>query len=475
MIRIKKGDREFTASRMEIVRELIRRGLLGAEDLISVDDRPFQAAGELFELAELFHHGGGLSVDTDPWQHWSSTSLDSGEWETEAEGVLSSFLDVVTASSIPTLDALLEQQDERSVDSDPSGSAAPHGSPQAGESVADRHSDPDAFPPSLSAVAPVAVADEPDLETVDGALPSPLESPAESLDREVLAQEAGNQQEPLELPDEAQEPSFGGGRASPTGAISGSLAESEFPPELRAWLDTEGRLDPTISVGAQERPRSKGPTRPEGRFSALRVLSILAFGLLAVGGVRLWIVTGAQSDFPLESELGGGGAQAAADSAGAAESSVPPQAPAPNLQQRVHRLRNAVSQNIVPFSSAQMLEDSLFQECLNLGLQPTSVRVEALRVKGSLDKDSQRPVLANIRVEFKGVPGADEELRMLGFEDLLLTVWLVLGKYATLGKVAVGEARLVVREPTPWDESYEGRALAGLWTGSIPPEQLIMR
>ena len=41
MIRIKKGGREFTASGMEVVRELARRGLLTADDPVSVDDGPF--------------------------------------------------------------------------------------------------------------------------------------------------------------------------------------------------------------------------------------------------------------------------------------------------------------------------------------------------------------------------------------------------------------------------------------------------
>ena len=114
MIRIKKNGREFTASSMEVVRELIRRGLLRSGDPVSVDDGPFVPAAQVPELAgSLKEEPSRNLTDTDPWHHWSSTSLDSGEWESEAEGVLSSFLDVVTASSIPTLQALLDDEDEK--------------------------------------------------------------------------------------------------------------------------------------------------------------------------------------------------------------------------------------------------------------------------------------------------------------------------------------------------------------------------
>jgi len=122
-----------------------------------------------------------------------------------------------------------------------------------------------------------------------------------------------------------------------------------------------------------------------------------------------------------------------------------------------------------------MLENSLFQEFLNLGAEPLSVKVDALRVRGSLDKDSRRPVLANLALEFQGIGGEDGEERMTLFEERLLTAWLVLGKYATLGKVSLDSVRISVREPTPWDERYEGRSLAGLWTGNIQAEQLFIR
>jgi len=217
-----------------------------------------------------------------------------------------------------------------------------------------------------------------------------------------------------------------------------------------------------------------------------RVVITIVIGLAIVGAVRTWIYTGANSVFPKESELAQGNSGRVRSGSLTddevpdkgvlpAKVSVPPVAPSEGLQQRVLRLRNEVKGNIVPFSSAEMLENSLFQEFLNLGEQPLAVKVEALRVRGSLDKDSRRPVLANLKVEFQGVRGDDSEERMTRFEDRLLTAWLVLGKYATLGKVSLDEVHISVREPTPWDERYEGRFLAGLWTGSIPPEQLFMR
>ena len=81
----------------------------------------------------------------------------------------------------------------------------------------------------------------------------------------------------------------------------------------------------------------------------------------------------------------------------------------------------------------------------------------------------------NLALEFQGISGDDSEQRMTRFEDRLMTIWVVLGKYATLGKVSLGEVRITVREPTPWDEVYEGRVLAGVWTGRVAAEELFPR
>jgi len=267
-----------------------------------------------------------------------------------------------------------------------------------------------------------------------------------------------------------------------------------LPVSFTEWLDSRAEPDSAESLvvlGSRGDGLSPSATSSyRGPFSVWRVVLALLIGFAVVGSYRLYVRTGALSAFPTESQLQNrraldaaetaaasldGDGAAGADTSGKLSQASPPPPPVDprvDRHKRVLRIRNQVKGNIVPFSSAEMLENSLFQEFLNLGAQPSSVKVEALRVKGSLDKDSRRPVLANLKIEFQGVAGQDDDQRMIRFEDRMLTAWLVLGKYATLGKVTLSEARISVREPTPWDESYEGRDLAGLWTGTIPAEEL---
>jgi len=483
VIRIRKGGREFTAKRIEVVRELARRGLLGADDPISIDDGPFVPASQVPQIAEcLQSRPANSDTDTDPWYHWSSTSLDSGEWEAEAEGVLSSFLDVVTASSMPTLQALLDQEAEDNsvpvdqLTTDPERSL--------------RHSDPDAFPPSLSAVAPVADPSDDELDGDDD------ESDASTVaDTEAPRDDSITAQQDATPPDVATT-SGDEARARDEAPAPNDDAPA-LPVSFTQWLENRGESDdvrPLGRLGGRDDSVLGSPSQAAlGRFSALRVIFVLVVGFALVGLYRTYIRTGALSEFPTEEQLqtrvapSDGGPEGdtdavvgAADAAGqgaAQKSPSAPSTPVPGaaLHSRVMRIRNQVKGNIVPFSSAEMLENSLFQEFLNLGAQPSSVHVEALRVRGSLDMNSRRPVLANLEIEFQGIAGEDSDERMTEFEDRLLTAWLVLGKYATLGKVTLSDVRISVREPTPWDELYDGKTLAGLWTGNVPPEELFPR
>jgi hypothetical protein len=52
--RIKKGGREFTATRVETLKELLRRGLLHAPDRVSVDGGDYGPLSELSELQDVF-------------------------------------------------------------------------------------------------------------------------------------------------------------------------------------------------------------------------------------------------------------------------------------------------------------------------------------------------------------------------------------------------------------------------------------
>ena len=86
--RIKKGSRELKATRLASIEELLRRGLLKADDAVSVDGSDFIPLHDLDELRSFFE--GSLPADPadeevgteslsgemktpadDPWRHWT--------------------------------------------------------------------------------------------------------------------------------------------------------------------------------------------------------------------------------------------------------------------------------------------------------------------------------------------------------------------------------------------------------------------
>ncbi len=217
------------------------------------------------------------------------------------------------------------------------------------------------------------------------------------------------------------------------------------------------------------------------RISWLRVGVVVVVMGLGLGMFSLTIRTGAQSAFPKESELerripGLGVAEVVAPTPTEDERAPGPTAsPQQRLLHRSRDLRARLGPNIIPFANRSMLQDSLFQELMNMGAHPVSIEVEVLRVQGSKDKDAERPVLANVRVRLRGAEADDPDDALRGLEDRLMLSWHVLGKYATQGKVAIGEAQIEVGQPTPWSERYDGRRLTGFWTGRISPEAFFLQ
>ena len=94
--RIQKEGREFTAGRLETLRELAERGLLRPEDPVSVDGAPFRPAQDIEGLAGVLD---GAEPAEDPWRHWGQADEDlDGE-----DDVLTSFLDRLSSGTLPAV------------------------------------------------------------------------------------------------------------------------------------------------------------------------------------------------------------------------------------------------------------------------------------------------------------------------------------------------------------------------------------
>jgi len=471
---------------MGTLRELVRRGLLLPEDPVALEGEDFRPAGEIDALMSTFDElvSASSSVD-DPWRHWSEDSLDSGEWEGEEDHVLTSFLDAIAADPTPLRVPALRPEDLTSSPAvlTPLPDVEESELQGAGEPRS-QDSDPHAFPGSLAAVAEDSVGSEDEEVAPDTAPPG-----AGKQDIDDGARDGSVNDLAVEVESTV---AVSADSAQPTGQAGASSTEASaeepltLPVSFASWLEKTGSDDDRKWLKGFGRHDEgivlKMPTPTVSSFSMSRVGTIILIGALVLGSYRFYIRTGALASYPTEDELGVPGLPDAAV--------VLPREPKPDAQEssssgkledgnrlfrsKALRLRNRVVGNIVPFSNAQMMEDSLFKEFQNLGVRPVQIEVDALRVRGSKDRDDQRPVQADVVVELAGILDKDAERRLALVEERLLTTAFVLGKYATQGKVDLNRVRIEIREPTPWSETYEGRTLAGLWTGRILPENLFL-
>ncbi|HCP46629.1 MAG TPA: hypothetical protein DIU15_11325 [Deltaproteobacteria bacterium] len=485
VIRIKKRGREFRATRMGTLRELVRRGLLLPEDPVSLEGDDFKPAGEIAALMSTFDELGTISVsDDDPWRHWSEDSLDSGEWEAEEDHVLTSFLDAIAAEPTPLRVPALRPEDS-TPPPDVLTPLSPAVSKKTSASPRPEDSDPAAFPGSLSAVASEPEpSPEPELEPSPELKTAPALEPAP--ESEPMAAQASGSDSEREPPSSTLTDPGRPQAASIAPKNQGETSPQTLPVSFASWLEKTGSdADRKWLKGFgrhEEAVVLKAPPKPTPGFSLSRVVVVLLIGVAVLGSYRFYIRTGALDSFPVEDELGVPGApdSVSSETTGVTPPSdtvaEPPSSEDANrlFRAKALRLRNKVVGNIVPFSNAQMMEDSLFKEFQNLGVRPVQIKVDALRVRGSKDRDDQRPVQADVVVELAGIRDKDAERRLALVEERLLTTAFVLGKYATQGKVELNAVRIEIREPTPWSETYEGRNLAGLWTGRILPENLFL-
>jgi hypothetical protein len=413
--RIRKGGREFTAGRIETLRELAERGLLRPEDPVSVDGGDFHPAVDIAELGPAL---AAAPEAEDPWRHWKEADedLDGGD------DVLTSFLDQLSPDPAPAVAAL---------------PAAP----------------PPAPPRARTITRPAAAAPEPPPLPP----PSPPEAP-EALDPAHLA--------PLDAP-------------APQLRIVEPPPADSAPVSFTDWIETKGadggqllenfgRYDDGVIVAARGRP---------DRINPWRILFLLVIGGSVILGWSLYVSTAASTDFPTEAELekrvpGAFRGTIKPDNMPVAERKV--DALDQELAERSasdRALRDSLRGQIIHFGNREGLEDALFQELFNARLAPASVRVEALELRGGTEL-ADVPVRANVTVRL-GAP-RDAEYGDEAFQTTLKSAWLLLGKYQAQGRIRFETATVVMAEPLPWDERYEGSKLLSLWNGQLSADDLFL-
>jgi hypothetical protein len=140
------------------------------------------------------------------------------------------------------------------------------------------------------------------------------------------------------------------------------------------------------------------------------------------------------------------------------------QLPPENLERRAREkmVRQKIRSSIIDFTSAETLEDALFQELTNAGSKPMSVTVEPLGRKGSSDKYNRRPTKANLTIELRKI-SAEGDAGYEVLEERLIHSWLLAGKYSTLGRLQFEKVEVIIAPPLAWSQTYLGRDLGLLW------------
>lgn len=499
--RIKKGGREFTATRLETLKELLRRDLLRPSDPVSVDGGDFVSIGDIDGLQETIQElAGEQSVadaedesdafalpseaedsSGDPWRHWSDFEMDEDEADTSEDGVLASFLDQIDVTESGTFQVLRRSHPKVAAVARRSHPKVPVVAPPSPvaepETPPESEGQAEAEPPRVvvaDRIEPVEVTED-DLESIES-LPPVLPDEADPEPEESAPK--------APLTSVAASPTSSPAVVDEEAATQAMIENPALPVSFRDWLQRNesgqsgerlerfGRYDDGIVKAA-------GP--PGSRFNLFRVLVSILMGCVLIASYYLWIRTSAESSFPPESEVekrmpGAVGlhkpsAQLASIDSPVGSSAL--QLPPEELERRARELsvRQRVRSAVADFTSSTSLEDALFQELTNSGAKPISVRVEPLGEVGSRDKYNRRPTTANLTVQL----GAISESGDRGFEVLeerLIYTWLLVGKYATLGRISFEDVELTVQPPLAWNQRYEGRELGLLWEQQIQSEDL---
>ena len=445
---IRRGQRTFRAKKLETLQQLIRRGYLGPDDVVSVDGGPFAPLRGLRDL--------GANGQTGPWGEWDvarareETAPASFEMEDEGDA-LSDFLSTL----------------EDSAGHARSGSYRVPSRPRQSSSDAswiDRDE-----PPSLSDLADIPSELEVLIEGSTGAiddedLPATIREP-ESAKPPPLGE--SGEEEPPTAPRAGLrfvEPEPETSADPPTAPLSfGNWVEGKGAGKEGALLQNFGVVDDGIVLRARNRP--KGP-------NWWRTMALIAVGVVLVAFWHTYVRTIADTAYPTEAELvaktQGDGPQIPGEVA----TPAPREATPTTAVDIERRLRSRVSGEIREFANSEELENLMFQELINLRVSPMTVKVKPIRLQGTGDVGRDRPIEADVSVKLAGVDGEGDALFSTIHERLILT-WLVVAKYSRQGRVQFGKVTTRFGQPSPYEKVVEGREIQG--TGRRPLKDLLLQ
>ena len=337
--RIRKGEHEYVAQKVETLQELLGRGLISPLDEVSVDGAPFVLVGELPGF------GDQATPADDLWRHWNDAREASAE-----SGVLSDFLEEIAPRPQSVSRAAL--------------TPVPTPPPEHGAPVLDL---PDVAVDSLSASEPAAAPPVP-----------PLIQPSEPV-----AGPSPRQELRLVEPDHAPAPVSFADWVDRKGGGTGESVLKDF-----------GRVDDGIVLHGRER-RGANWWRTGGLLLAA-TLGVLLWHTW----VRTIAQTAYPTEADLIAAQQGDGPSLPGLEAVTAGAQPRPELSARDAERR---LRSRVAGDIRQFGSGSELEDAIFQELSNLQASPVRVQVETLREVGSGDYQRDRPTDANVTIQLAGI------------------------------------------------------------------------
>lgn len=439
---IRRGQRTFQATKLDTLRELVRRGYLGPDDAVSIDGGPFQSVGSFPDLLPGDDAREGPVPTDDPdgtgplAQHGTEDAARAREENDGGDDgdVLASFL------------SELADEPDRARPSSP-----PPDLP-ANAAWLDRDA-----PPSLADLADSGPRPLPK-DSAPGtgpAMPGPLPPAPEPVQaRPTPSQPAPSTRGALQFdepaPDTSQPMTFGDWVGDKGATASGVL------------LENFGVVDDGIVVGKRKR---SGP-------NWWRTAVLVLFGVGMVVTWHTYVRTIAQTSYPTEAELVA--RQRGDGPAVPGEIAERRERVAPNTAlDKERRLKERVVGDVPHFANKEQLEDALFQELINLDVRPRGVDIEALRLQQSGDYNRARPVEANIVVRLSGVKEDEGSVADLIMERQTL-VWFVLGKYSLQGKLQFREVRTSFGLPNPYEKVTEGPELIAVWSGRRAAKDLFV-
>ncbi|MCP4868826.1 MAG: hypothetical protein GY898_08910 [Proteobacteria bacterium] len=458
--KIRKGGKEFTAKKLSTLLELAQRGLLRSGTPISVDGGEFGPASEVAALADaLTDDAGSSSSGSDLFQHFADASADEADG---ADGLLADFLDQV-GSGAPARVAT-------------SPGAAP--TKPAPSHIGRLEKSPGLVPGGLSGVMtsrgvrPTPASDD-KLPMVEPEALDALDDEADTLPYEGIQADSG----PASL---AKMPALQPGSTIPDLEDSApKLTPADVPVSFAQWMEKRdsdtsllegfGRYDDGIVVSK---------ALAVGAVNWWRVGVIVLLAGTAIFFRYMWVSTIAETQYPLESEIIA--ARQPPPETGTIDTPTPstsPELPLAQQERRAHEIRlraDLKAGRITEFNTAEELQDVLFFELVNRGVNPISVTVDSKRVAGTQDKSHRRPTRAKLSLSLRGVQG-DEDVQLEELEARLITTWLLLGKYQAEARIHLDEVAITVGSPSPWSNLFTGRELAAYWDQQLIAEDLFLK